>query len=122
MTSEQNDSGTQFESQVATLYRSAGYETSQNYSISGTDFDLLCEKEVTAFIKVSIAVECKFKSGRSKVGPLDVEKFSNKLKYARDFGVTHGVMVCNNGFVPSAHVTANQQNIKLRSYSELEDD
>jgi hypothetical protein len=98
------DKGTEFETQVAALYRSAGYDIKQNYSISGTDFDLLCEKEVAPHIKVSIVVECKFKSGRGKVGPLDVEKLSNKFKYAKDFGITHAVIICNNGFTTAAHI------------------
>jgi uncharacterized protein YjbI with pentapeptide repeats len=114
--------GTEFETQTAALYRSAGYDITQNYSISGSDFDLLCRKEVSPQIVVSIAVECKFKSGREKVGPLDVEKFCNKFKYAKDFGITHGVIVCNNGFTPTAHIAAQNSNISLRSSTELEDD
>jgi len=114
--------GTEFEAQVAALYRSAGYDITQNYSISGTDFDLLCKKEVSPQIAVSIVVECKFKSGREKVGPLDVEKFSNKFRFAKDFGITHGVMICSNGFTPTAHVAAGRSNITLRSLTELEDD
>jgi uncharacterized protein YjbI with pentapeptide repeats len=114
--------GSEFETQIAALYRSAGYDIKQNYSVSGSDFDLLCRKEISPQIEITIAVECKFKSGKEKVGPLDVEKFSNKFKFARDFGITHGVIVCNNGFAPSAHVTAQLAKITLRSLTELEDD
>src|ERR1700730_9949366 len=98
MTNGSDEKGAEFEAQVAALYRSAGYDTTQNYSISGTDFDLLCEKEVAPLIKISIVVECKFKTGKGKVGPLDVEKLSNKFRFAKDFGITHAVLVCNNGF------------------------
>jgi Restriction endonuclease len=114
--------GTEFETQIAALYRSAGFDITQNYSVSGTDFDLLCRKEIAPQIVVSIAIECKFKSGREKVGPLDLEKFSNKFQYAKGFGITHGVIVCNNGFTPTAHIAAQKSNITLRSSTELEDD
>jgi hypothetical protein len=115
--------GTEFEIQIAALYRSAGYDITQNFSVSGSDFDLLCQKEILPQVVVAIVVECKFKSGHKKVGPLDIEKFSNKFKYAKDHGITHGIVICNNGFTPSAHVTAAQcGNISLRSYAELEDD
>jgi hypothetical protein len=82
----------------------------------------LCKKEISPHIEILIVVECKFKSGDKKVGPLDVEKLSNKFRHAKDFGITHAVIVCNNGFTPVAHVAAKPSNITLRSLTELEDD
>lgn len=116
-------SGKNYENDVATLFRSAGYRIEQNVEYSGQEFDIIASKIEFGELYRRIAVECKFRSSGS-VSNSDVHAFINSfISSSAAHGLTHGVIVSNANFSRQAHEAVQKHpQIRLINSALLERD
>jgi restriction endonuclease Mrr len=113
--------GSEFEKNVAELFRKMGYEVELNKRMigcSGADYeiDIYGEKRGKFGKAITMAVECKYKNGQ-KVETEEVAVFNLKLDELR---INEGYMVTNGRFSENAQKVARHYNIETIDGEELE--
>ncbi len=112
--------GTEFENRVAELYRLMGYEVKQNVIISGSQFDILLTYIQPGGITTKTAVECKYVNN----GNLSLTEFRKNLtammNIRQNKKVDTLVYLTTNGFAKNISSAANENEIKLLTFQELE--
>ncbi|MBK7704869.1 MAG: restriction endonuclease [Acidobacteria bacterium] len=89
----------QFETQVASLYRQLGYQVTENASVAGQQIDLLAEKIEPGVGKIRLLIECKHRTRQAPVSNQEVYDFISMVKaVAERAQITKGVMITNGSF------------------------
>jgi hypothetical protein len=116
-----NESGLQFENQVASVFIAAGYKVDRNQNLSGQQVDLVITGYENLGLERRLLVECKFKT-KGSVSNNEVQEFISFVGPLLTKGYSGGILVSNQQFSLNAKAFAEQfPFIQLRTYADLED-
>jgi len=119
MTMTAVDKGTEFENQVAEIYRLMGYETKQNVGIMGHQIDIILLYTMPDGTVTRTAVECKYiEKGNLRKNDV-MSNINNLVDIARNNEVENLIVVTTNGFAKDVWDTAKNNNIQLLTVGQL---
>lgn len=115
--------GTDFENEVANLYRMLGYEIESNLDLEGFQIDLIASRQIPGADKTKLLIECKYKNTGS-ISNEEVAKLSYTFtETARENGFNKAILVTNSTFSQKASAFAmNKPHLVLKTVKELEDE
>src|SRR5207244_463827 len=101
MSQGQPNTGRDFESRVAQLYRAFGYSVEHDVLLDGQQVDLKVDRNMDGVGRISAIVECK--DWDKRVGNQAAQEFVNTVSALRARNaVNAGVMVSSKGFTAQA--------------------
>ena len=122
--SKATNAGTDFEIEVANLYRILDYSVETNLDLGGFQIDLIAKREIPGFGETKLIIECKYKSTGS-VSNDEALKISSILltEAVQRQGFQKAVLVTNATFSQKAKdLENNNSHLVLKTIKELEDE
>ena len=111
---------TEFELQVAQLYRLSGALVAHNKDVGGNQVDVWVVEHTSAGTDVRLVVECKDYATRP-VGKDEVNQLANQVNVLRAAHLADvGVLVSRSGFSRPAQIAAEAHSIRLVAFADLQ--